>query len=127
MRLVTVLGWVAAAGSIGWAEPPVPKPVDRDRVEAEATSQASEADRRFKAGDYAGALPLYRAERASRAALGDLRYEAYALRAIGCCHAALGDDDAAVAAWHEARTRDARREDRGFEGYDWLLTGRPHL
>src|SRR5437868_3531577 len=71
MRLITVLGWVAAAGSLGWAEPPVAKPVDRDRVEAEATSQASEADRRFKAGDYAGAAltggrPRPRGRRPSR-------------------------------------------------------------
>ncbi|MCA1685956.1 MAG: hypothetical protein LC745_08225 [Planctomycetia bacterium] len=100
---------------------------DRERVEAEARGQAAEADRLFKAGDYAAALPLYEAERGSRAVLGDRRYEAYAVRAIGCCRSNLGDDDAAIAAWHDARKIDARRDDAGFEGYDWLLIGQAHL
>jgi tetratricopeptide (TPR) repeat protein len=100
---------------------------DPATIEAEAMGQAAEADRRFKAGDFAAAIPLYQAERDSRAASGDLRYEAYALRAIGCCHFNLGDDDAAVAALLEAARRDARRDDPGFEGYDWLLIGRAHL
>ena len=77
--------------------------IDREKVEAEATGQAAEADRRFKAKDFKGALPLYRAERSSRSKLGDARYEAYALRAIGCCQAELGDDEAAIASWHLAR------------------------
>ena len=100
---------------------------DRDRVEAEATGQAAEADRLFKAGEFVAALPLYEAERASRAALGDRRYEAYALRAAGCCHFNLGHDDPAIAVWLDARKIDARRDDRGFEGYDLLLIGRAHL
>ncbi|WP_406701108.1 hypothetical protein V5E97_20210 [Singulisphaera sp. Ch08] len=99
----------------------------QDQVEAEAMGQAAEADRQFKAGDFAAALPLYEAERTSRAKLGDLRYEAYAARAIGCCHERLGDLEAAIAAWNAARSLDAKREDRGFEGYDWLLIGQAQL
>ena len=91
---------------------------DRGRLETEAIGQAAEADRLFKAGDFAAALPIYEAERTSSAALGDLRFEAYAARAIGCCHERLGDLDAAIAAWESARALDARRDDRGFEGYD---------
>ena len=100
---------------------------NRERVEAEAMSQAAEADRLFKAGEFASALPLYEAERGSRAALGDERYEAYALRAIGCCRYGLGNDDAAIAAWQRARKLDAHRDDSGFEGYDWFLIGQAHL
>ena len=54
---------------------------------------------------------IYEAERASRAALGDVRYEAYALRAIGLCHAELGDDESAIEAC--ARAQVARPETRG--------------
>ncbi len=130
-------GWCAtralAALALGWAflgcgsvlaQATGPAPdVDRARTEAEARGQAAEADRLVKQGDFAAALPFYRAERASRAALGDLRYEAYAARAIGCCHERLGDFDAAVEAWMGAIALDARRQDPGFEGYDWLLIG----
>ena len=104
-----------------------PEAPDRERVELEAMGQSAEADRLFKAGDFVGALPIYVAERASRAALGDLRYEAYALRAIGCCHFNLGDNDAALGAFLDAAKRDEGREDKGFEGYDWLLIGRARL
>lgn len=100
---------------------------DRARLESEARGQAAEADRLFKAGDFAAALPLFEAERASRSALGDVRYEAYALRAVGCCHQRLGDLDSAIAAWKSAIALDAKREDRGFEGYDWLLIGQAEL
>lgn len=96
---------------------------DRARVESEAIGQAAEADRLFEKGEFASALRLYEAERASRAALGDRRYEAYAARSAGCCQARLGDFDAAIDAWHAARAIDAKREDRGFEGYDWCLIG----
>lgn len=99
----------------------------RDQVETEAMGQAAEADRLFKEGDFAAALPLYEAERASRTKLGDLRYEAYAARAIGCCHERLGDLEAAITAWKAARSLDAKRDDRGFEGYDWLLIGQAQL
>lgn len=118
-RLI-VFVFVAASGlipSFGQAQE------DRSRVEAEARGQAAAADERFKKGDFAGALPLYQAERASRAALGDLRYEAYATRASGCCLAELGQFDDAVEAWNAARRLDAKREDPGFEGYDCLLIG----
>ncbi len=74
--------------------------------------QAAEADRLFKAGDFAAALPLY---------------EADAARAIGCCHERLGDLDAAIAAWEAARALDASRDDGGCEGYDWLLIGQVQL
>ena len=97
------------------------------RLEAEAIGQAAEADRLFKKGEFAAALPLYAAERATRAALADRRYEAYAVRAIGCCYVELGDIDAALDAWHVAIELDAKREDRGFEGYDWLLIGNVEL
>ncbi len=100
---------------------------DPGRLEAEARGQAAEADRRYKEGDFAGALPLYQAERASRALLGDLRYEAYAARATGCCLAELGELDAAIEAWNAARELDAKREDPGFEGYDSLLIGNLEL
>ncbi len=100
---------------------------DRAQVEAEARGQAAEADARFKASDFAAALPLYEAERTSRAALGDLRYEAYAARAIGCCQEQLGDLESAIASWKAAATLDAKREDRGFEGYDWFLIGKAEL
>jgi tetratricopeptide (TPR) repeat protein len=124
---------VAALAALGQG-PPEPRPnrpalpeEERTRVEAEATGQAAEADRLFKAGDFAAALPLYEAERASRAALNDVRYEAYATRAVGCCRAELGDFEAAIAAWSDAQALDSRREDRGFEGYDRLLIASAQL
>ena len=100
---------------------------DKARIEAEAQGQAVQADRLYKAGEYAAAIPFYQAERVSRAAAGDRRFEAYALRAIGCCHEQLGDDDAAIEAWREASVLDAKREDRGYEGYDLFMIGRAHL
>ncbi|MDR3637302.1 MAG: hypothetical protein P4L84_26095 [Isosphaeraceae bacterium] len=118
-RLIVFVGLAAW----GLVPAPVTAQEDRARVEAEARGQATEADRRFKEKDYAGALLLYQAERASRATLGDLRYEAYAARASGCCLAELGQYDAAVEAWNAARGLDAKREDPGFEGYDCLLIG----
>jgi tetratricopeptide (TPR) repeat protein len=108
-----------------------PRPVltaeEKARLEAEATNQSTEADRLFKQGEFAAALPLYEAELTSRARLGDRRYEAYAARAIGCCHDRLGNLDAAIAAWKAARTIDAKRDDRGFEGYDLFLIGHAEL
>jgi tetratricopeptide (TPR) repeat protein len=100
---------------------------ERARLEAEATGQAAEADRLLKAGNYAAALTLYKAERTSRAALGDIRYEAYAIRGVGCCHAGLGELEAAIAAWREAQKLDAKRADRGFEGYDRVLIGEAQI
>lgn len=119
-------GWrIVCVGLAAWGIIPACARAQEDqgRLEAEARGQAAEADRRFKEKDYAGALPLYQAERASRAALGDVRYEAYAARASGCCLAELGEYDAAVEAWNDARRLDAKREDPGFEGYDGLLIG----
>jgi tetratricopeptide (TPR) repeat protein len=122
-RLIVCVGLLAS----GLMVFPLRAQEDRGRVEAEARGQAAEADRRFKEGDYAGALPLYQAERASRAALGDQRYEAYAIRATGCCLAELGRHDEAIDAWTDARRIDSKREDPGFEGYDCLLIGNLEL
>ena len=94
---------------------------DRGRTAAEAANQATEADRLFKIGEFAAALPLYKAERASRATTGDLRYEAYALRAIGICQAELEDDPAAIDSWRQARMLDLKRDDPGYAGYDDFL------
>ena len=77
--------------------------VDRGKAEAVAAGQATEADRLFKRGEWEPAMALYEAERASRAALGDVRYEAYALRAIGLCHANLGDDESAIESSREGQ------------------------
>lgn len=101
--------------------------VDRGKAEAVAAGQATEADRLFKQGEWEPALALYEAERASRVALGDVRYEAYALRAIGLCHANLGDDESAIEALNRARTLDLKREDRGYAGYDMFLIGQAEL
>ena len=115
-------GWLATGllvGSAGWdalAQEP-----DRARAATEAASQANEADRLLKLGEFASALPLYEAERTSRATIGDTRYEAYALRAIGICRAELSDDLAAIAAWKQARELDLKRDDPGFAGYDDFL------
>lgn len=100
---------------------------DKARIEAEAQGQAARADALFKAGEFAAAIPFYQAERVSRAATGDRRFEAHALRAIGCCHEQLADDDAAIDAWRGASVLDAKREDHGYEGYDLFLIGRAHL
>src|SRR4051812_31846191 len=128
--LVLALGWSPVGMITVRAQGPAAVPFgdrDRARTETEARGQAAEADRLVKQGEFAAALPFYRAERASRAALGDLRYEAYAARAIGCCRARLGDPEAALVALNAARALDAKREDRGFEGYDWLLIGQTEL
>ncbi|WZO96603.1 tetratricopeptide repeat protein [Isosphaeraceae bacterium EP7] len=95
----------------------------RARLESEATAQAAEADRLFKAGDYAAALPIYQAERASRKILGDLRYESLAARAIGSCLANLRDFDGAIEAYLEVIPIDTERKAVGDLGYDWLLIG----
>jgi tetratricopeptide (TPR) repeat protein len=97
------------------------------RLENEASAQAVQADKLFKSGQYAAALKLYRAERESRKTLKDARYEAYALRGIGCCLVGLGDEEGAIEAFTEARSVDANREDKGFEGYDGLLIGQAQL
>ena len=123
--VTTLLSSFWTAGVLAQEAPPARG--DRARVEAEARGQAAEADRLLKGGEFAAALPLYEAERASRAALGDRRYEAYAARAVGCCKAGLGDDDDAILAWRDAAKLDAGRDDPGFEGYDWLLIGAAHF
>jgi tetratricopeptide (TPR) repeat protein len=126
LMLVLGLGWALPA----WGQAQVADPVkdqDRARTESQARGQAAEADRLFQQGEFAAALPFYQAERASRAALGDLRYQAYAWRAIGCCQERLGDLDAAIDAWTAAAALDAERGDHGFEGYDLLLIGQTQL
>jgi tetratricopeptide (TPR) repeat protein len=110
--------WLMLALAASFA---VAQDVSRDRIEKEASAQAARADGLFKGKQYTAALKLYRAEAASRKAVGDARYEAYALRGIGCCLAILGDDEEAIAPLKEARTIDAGRDDKGFEGYDGLL------
>jgi tetratricopeptide (TPR) repeat protein len=97
------------------------------RLESEASAQAVQADKLFKSGQYPAALKLYRAERESRKTLGDARYEAYALRGMGCCLVAIGDEEGAIAAFTEARSVDANRDDQGFAGYDGLLLGQAQL
>ena len=109
-----------AAGSVA-------QEVDRTKVELQAAGQANEADRLFKRGEWEPAIVLYEAERASRAALGDIRYEAYALRAIGICRAELGDDEAAIESLAKARLLDLRREDKGFVGFDLFLIAQAEL
>ncbi len=99
----------------------------RVRLEREAAGQAAQADKLFKAGQHAAALKIYRAERESRKTLGDARYEAFALRGIGCCLSELGAEDEAVEAFLAARELDANRDDKGFEGFDGLLLAKVHL
>jgi tetratricopeptide (TPR) repeat protein len=99
----------------------------RSRLEREAAGQAAQADTLFKVGQHAAALKLYRAERESRKTLGDARYEALALRGIGCCLAELGEEDGAIEAFTAARDLDAGRDDKGFEGYDGLLLANAQL
>ena len=111
-------GWIGWVGPLFGAQQ---QPADPARAAAEATSQAAEADRLYKARQFEQALPLYRAEQKSRAALNDPRGEAYAWRASGCCLGELGDDPGAIEAWNRARTLDAGREDPGYAGYDDLL------
>ena len=119
-QLICSLGiaCACAAGSRTDAQEP-----NRAQAATEAASQAAEADRLLKLGQFAAALPLYEAERASRAITGDLRYEAYALRAIGICRGELGDDSAAIATWKQAYELDLKRDDPGFAGYDDFLIG----
>ncbi len=115
-RPLVALGIILAiAGSVPAQE------LDRAKVESQATGQAAEADRLFKLGEWDAAIPLYEAERASRSALGDLRYEAYALRAIGICRAEIGDDEGAIASLRNAQRLDVKREDQGYAGYDLYL------
>ena len=97
------------------------------RLEREASGQAAQADALFKAGNYTAALKLFRVERETRKAIGDARYEAYAVRGVGVCLIRLGDDESAIEALAEARTIDATREDKGFEGYDGLLMAQAQM
>jgi len=99
----------------------------RVRLEREAAGQAAQADKLLKAGRHAAALKLYRAEFASRKTLGDARYEAFALRGIGCCLVEIGDEVGAVDAFIEARKLDANRDDKGYEGYDGLLLAKTYV
>src|SRR4051794_5083654 len=126
VAVLASLAWMFGGGAGGILLGQVPRPEtagDRERTESEARGQAAEADRLFKQRDFAAALPFYTAERAARAALGDLRYEAYALRAIGCCHDRLGGFEAPIEGWTGATAIDSRREGRGVEGYDRLFIG----
>ena len=126
IRAANQCRWVLGIGAItlgpflpvgvGQAQEP-----SRARAATEAASQATEADRLFKLGEFAAAIPLYEAERQSRVITGDLRYEAYALRAIGLCRAELGDDTGAIDAWRQAQPLDLKRDDPGYAGYDDFL------
>ena len=122
-RTAFVLGAALAAAS----GPATGQGVNRERIEREASAQAAQADKLFKAGRFDAALKLYRAERESRKALGDARYEAYASRGIGCCLFELGDPEAALDAFRAALAVDAGRDDKGFAGYDGLLLARTEL
>jgi tetratricopeptide (TPR) repeat protein len=114
--------WLAAAWLIlGSSTVAESQEIDRARIESQAAGQASEADRLFKRGEWGPAMALYEAERVSRVALGDIRYEAYANRAIGMCKAELGDDEAAIEWLHKARLLDIKREDQGYAGFDLFL------
>jgi tetratricopeptide (TPR) repeat protein len=126
MRRVVILGGFLALGfaPAGRLDGQV---VDRARAESEAAGQAAEADRLFQRGDWEPAMAIYEAERASRAALGDVRYEAYALRAIGVCRAEMGDDEGAIESWTRARVLDLKRDDQGYAGYDDFLIARAQL
>ena len=119
--------WTLAIVLAGSTRATVAFQVGTDRLEREATAQARQADALFKAGRFAPAFKLYRAERTSRGGLGDLRYEAFALRGMGCCLSALGDDEAAIEAFAEARKLDKDLDDKGFAGYDGLLRGKSLL
>jgi tetratricopeptide (TPR) repeat protein len=99
----------------------------RERLEREANAQAERADALFKTGQFEAALKLYEAERVSRKTLGDARYEALALRGIGCCLTELSLFEPAIEALTSARDLDSRREDKGFEGFDNLLIGKARL
>ncbi len=109
------------------AQEPALTPEERAQVQAEAVAQASRADKLLKARDFAAALALYEAERASRARIGDRKYEAFAVRSAGCCRRELGDFDAALDDFRAARELDARGDDHGLEGYDWYLIGELEL
>jgi tetratricopeptide (TPR) repeat protein len=112
---------VVAAILFGIGSFAIAQEVDRSKVETLAAGQAAEADRLFKLGEWEQAMALYEAERVSRSTLGDLRYEAYANRAIGICKANIGDDEGAIEALGKARTLDVKREDKGYAGYDLFL------
>ena len=126
MRPVAILA-AFILGGLGLNGRSTGQEVDRSKVEVQAAGQAAEADRLFKRGEWAQALALYDAERASRAALGDLRYEAYALRAMGLCQAELGDDETAIETLHQARVLDLKREDKGYAGYDLFLVAQAEI
>ena len=97
------------------------------RIESDARSQADEADRLFKLREFAAAIPLYDAERVSRALLKDPRYEAYAVRAIGLCRGELGEYESAIEAFGAAAAIDAKRGDIGMQGCDLFLLGKCRL
>ena len=124
MRRIAILGGL---GLVLGGHPSSGQEVDRGKAEATAAGQAAEADRLYKLGEWGPAMALYQAERASRAALGDLRYEAYALRAIGLCRAELGDDEAAIESLRKARQLDLKRDDPGYAGFDLFLIAQAEL
>lgn len=119
----------SAAGAFRQAEPPEPALTEeeRSRIESEANAQAEEADKLFAKKMFAEAIPLYEAERESRSRIGDLRYEAYAIRAVGLCRAELGEFDAASMALREASRLDGKREDFGMQGSDLFLIAKAML
>lgn len=119
-RIASLVGVMVAATTLT-ATAQVP---GRDRIEKEASAQGAQADKLFKADKFEAALKLYRAEAASRKALGDARYEAYALRGVGCCLGAMEDYEPAIEALKAARALDLGRDDPGFAGYDGLLLAR---
>ncbi len=113
--------------SVVLASPAIAQDVDRENGAATAARIAKEADSLFEKKEFAAALKLYESEREVRSRLGDLRYEAHALRGKGCCLAELGDEPSAIAAWESAREVDLKRDDPGFAGYDDLLIARAQV
>lgn len=128
---ITIAGCLAAIAPgrvLGFDDPAGELSDDeRARIEADARAQADEADRLFKLREFAAAIPLYDAERASRALLKDPRYEAYAVRAIGLCRGELGEYETAIEAFGAAAAIDAKRGDIGMQGCDLFLLGKCQL
>ena len=118
----TGIAVLLVATSVGSAQD-----VSRSRIEREASAQAAQADKLFKAGRFEAALKLYRAEADSRKTIGDARYEAYAHRGVGCCLVGLKDDASAIDEFRAAMAIDASRDDPGFAGYDGLLIAQAQL
>jgi len=123
---LTLWTGILLAGILG-VEAPGDEPA-RDQVEAEAMGQAAEADRLFKEGDFAARAPplpgrAHLACQAWRPPLRGLRRAGDRLlpRAVGAISRRPSPPGRRPAPY------DAKRDDRGFEGYDWLLIGQAQL